>query len=132
MVKLGKMTAKSFQGSFKHTGQRWTPIEPASELLAQIVYVARALALDHCLCDLNGYDVLMVMMKNMLFTLTIMIKRMLMTIITMITAAMVVTPMMLVAGVSGEEDQRSGQRTALCHEGPEESYSERWKQAAEI
>lgn len=38
---------------------------------------------------------------------------------------------MLVAGVSGEEDQRSGQRTALCHEGPEESYSERWERRAE-
>lgn len=49
-----------------------------------------------------------------------------------ITAAMVVMAMMLVAGVSGEEDQRSGQRTALCHEGPEESYSERWKRRAEI
>lgn len=39
---------------------------------------------------------------------------------------------MLVAGVSGAEDQRSGQRTALCHEGPEESYSERWERSAEI
>lgn len=40
-----------------------------------------------------------------------------------------VTPTMPVAGVSGEEDQRSGQRTALCHEGPEESYSERWERS---
>lgn len=57
---------------------------------------------------------------------------MMLMILTMITAAMVVTPMMLVAGVSGEEDQRSGQRTALCHEGPEESYSERCKRRSEI
>lgn len=103
---------------------------PASEPLA--VYVARPLALDCCLCGFYGYDVLTVIMKNMLFTLTIIIQTMLMTIIMMITAGMVVTPMMLVAGVSGEEDQRSGQRTALCHEGPEESYSERWKPRAEI
>lgn len=39
--------------------------------------------------------------------------------------SVVVKLMMLIAGVSGEEDQRSGQRTALCHESPEESYSER-------
>ena len=30
-----------------------------------------------------------------------------------------------ISGVSGEEDQRTGQRTAICHEGPEESHSER-------
>uniref|UniRef100_A0A7N8XR14 Ribosomal protein S6 kinase, polypeptide 2 n=1 Tax=Mastacembelus armatus TaxID=205130 RepID=A0A7N8XR14_9TELE len=27
------------------------------------------------------------------------------------------------SGVSGEKDQRSGQRTAVCHEGPEESHT---------
>lgn len=32
---------------------------------------------------------------------------------------------MIIPGVSGEEDQRSGQRTAVCHEGPEESHTER-------
>lgn len=31
----------------------------------------------------------------------------------------------MTAGVSGEEDQGSGQRTAVRHEGPEESHSER-------
>lgn len=29
------------------------------------------------------------------------------------------------SGVSGEKDQRSGQRAAVCHEGPEESHAER-------
>lgn len=29
------------------------------------------------------------------------------------------------SGVSGEKDQRSGQRTAVCHEGPEEGHAER-------
>lgn len=33
--------------------------------------------------------------------------------------------MMMLAGVPGEEDQRTGQRAALCHEGPEESNVER-------
>lgn len=28
-------------------------------------------------------------------------------------------------GVSGEKDQRIGQRTAVCHESPEESHVER-------
>lgn len=43
----------------------------ASELLAQIVYVARPS--DCCLCNLDEYDVLTVMMKNMLFTMPIII-----------------------------------------------------------
>lgn len=50
----------------------------------------------------------------------------------MITAAIVLTPIMLVAGVSGEEDPRSGQRTAVCHEGPEKSYSERCEPRVEM
>lgn len=29
--------------------------------------------------------------------------------------------MVMIPGVSGEEDQRPGQRTAVCHEGPKES-----------
>lgn len=33
--------------------------------------------------------------------------------------------LMMIPGVSGEEDQRSGQRAAVCHEGPEESHTER-------
>lgn len=68
-------------------------------------------------------------MKMMMMTMT---KIMMLMIIIMIKAAMVIMPMMWFAGVSGEEDQRSGQRTALCNEGPEESYSERWKRRAEI
>lgn len=51
-------------------------------------------------------------MKNMLLMMKIMMP-------------VEVKLIMLIAGVSGEEDQRSGQRTALCHEGPEKSYSER-------
>lgn len=33
--------------------------------------------------------------------------------------------MVLLAGVSGEEDPRAGPRAALRHEGPEESNTER-------
>lgn len=32
---------------------------------------------------------------------------------------------MMISGVPGEEDQRSRQRTAVCHEGPEEGHPER-------
>lgn len=39
--------------------------------------------------------------------------------------AMMMMMIMMIPGVSGEEDQRSGQRTAVCHEGPEESHIER-------
>lgn len=38
---------------------------------------------------------------------------------------MIIMMMVIISGVSGEEDQRSGQRTAVCHEGPEESHTER-------
>lgn len=66
MIKLVKMKTKSFEGSRKHVAQRWTSPETASERLAQTVNVARPSALDCCLCNLDDYDALRVMMKNML------------------------------------------------------------------